>query len=238
MCLSLAPCFPLLLSEALLAGLSQHTLPAAGGGSYSVAWLDGQLTAAPRPPTPERQPPPSQVTEAAAAITAAATDAVAGGAAAAAAVVAEMPAAPDLMLVAASADQDGAAAAHMEVDVEDGSKGGGGKGGEGHSSSEDGDADSDDDGDAAAAAAAADMAAAAGGDHGGIFLGDVKLSEVKQALAAAGIPCEFAAGGRLVVGGRLSVFRDATAGTLLLEGPLCEDYFAVRDVVYGQYNVC
>jgi hypothetical protein len=43
---------------------------------------------------------------------------------------------------------------------------------------------------------------------------------------------------RLVVGGSLVVRRDAPDGQLLMEGPLCEDYFTVRDVVYSQYNVC
>eukprot|EP00775_Hariotina_reticulata_P011969 gene11969-12112_t len=79
---------------------------------------------------------------------------------------------------------------------------------------------------------------AACGDHGGIFIGNVKLSEVKQALANVGTPSEFRGGGRLVVGGSLVVRRDGPEGQLLMEGPLCEDYFKVRDVVYKLYNVC
>jgi hypothetical protein len=79
---------------------------------------------------------------------------------------------------------------------------------------------------------------AACGDHGGIFIGNVKLSEVKQALASVGISSEFRGGGRLVVGSSLVVRRDGAEGQLLMEGPLCEDYFRVRDVVYGLYNVC
>lgn len=77
------------------------------------------------------------------------------------------------------------------------------------------------------------------GDHGGIFIGDVKLSEVKQALAAAGIASEFRAGGVLVCAGVVRVRRgEGGEGQLLMEGPLCDMYYAVRDVVYGQYNIC
>lgn len=58
----------------------------------------------------------------------------------------------------------------------------------------DGDADMlMDDGDMDGEMSSSSRVAAAGsmadaGGHGGIFIGDVKLSEVKQALAAAGIP--------------------------------------------------
>jgi hypothetical protein len=88
-----------------------------------------------------------------------------------------------------------------------------------------------------------DMAGDAGdagalGDHGGIFIGDVKLSEVKEALAAAGIASEFRAG-VLVCAGVVRVKRgEGGQGQLLMEGPLCDNYYAVRDVVYAQYNVC
>jgi hypothetical protein len=95
---------------------------------------------------------------------------------------------------------------------------------------------------AGADAAAAAAAAAVGedhkvGDHGGIFIGDVKLSEVKAALAKVGIPANFQAG-RLLVRGGLVVSREGGEGGLLVEGPLCEDYFRVRDTMYGLYNIC
>lgn len=85
--------------------------------------------------------------------------------------------------------------------------------------------------------AAADQHDSSAGDHGGIFIGSVQLSEVKSALAKAGFVSEFRAG-KLVIGGMLVVKRDGPEGQLVLEGPLCDDYFKVRDVVYGQYNVC
>eukprot|EP00878_Enallax_costatus_P028137 GHUV01030353.1.p1 GENE.GHUV01030353.1~~GHUV01030353.1.p1 ORF type:complete len:224 (-),score=80.42 GHUV01030353.1:252-923(-) len=80
--------------------------------------------------------------------------------------------------------------------------------------------------------------AAVTGDHGGIFIGSVQLSEVKTALAKAGFVSEFSAARRLVVAGSLVVSSDGPKGQLVMEGPLCDDYFRVRDVVYGQYNVC
>jgi cleavage and polyadenylation specificity factor subunit 2 len=81
--------------------------------------------------------------------------------------------------------------------------------------------------------------AAAGTDHGGIFIGDVKLSEVKEALANSGIASEFRSGALVCCGGIVRVIRaDGEEGHLVMEGPLSEEYFKVRDVVYGQYNVC
>lgn len=82
---------------------------------------------------------------------------------------------------------------------------------------------------------------AACGDHGGIFIGNVQLSQLKSALSHAGFPCEFMRGGqpqRLLVCGSLIVTTDTADGQLVMEGPLCDEYFSVRDVVYGQYNVC
>jgi hypothetical protein len=87
---------------------------------------------------------------------------------------------------------------------------------------------------AAAAAAAAERKV---GDHGGIFIGDVQLSAVKAALATAGISASFQAG-RLLVRGGLVVSREGGDGGLMVQGPLCEDYFKVRDTVYSLYNIC
>lgn len=68
--------------------------------------------------------------------------------------------------------------------------------------------------------------------------GDVRLSDLRLALGQAGIAAEFAAG-RLVCGaGRVTVRRADADGELVLEGPLSEDYYRVRDVVYRQYHVC
>jgi cleavage and polyadenylation specificity factor subunit 2 len=67
--------------------------------------------------------------------------------------------------------------------------------------------------------------------------GDVRLSELKVALATEGMPTEFVAGGALLCGGRIGIRRD-TDGTVLLEGPLSEDYYRVRSIIYDHYHIC
>jgi hypothetical protein len=96
-----------------------------------------------------------------------------------------------------------------------------------------------------------------------VFLGDVQLSEVKQALARAGVASAFRAG-KLLCTGAVVVGRSAGAGgaaggaaagaagatsaaqqqqqagppALTIEGPLSDEYYRVRDAVYKQYQVC
>ncbi len=70
-----------------------------------------------------------------------------------------------------------------------------------------------------------------------LFAGDVKLSQLKAALAEAGIPAEWA-DGALVCRGHTLVTKAADSEDLLLEGALSSEYFAIRDIIYGQYHVC
>lgn len=66
----------------------------------------------------------------------------------------------------------------------------------------------------------------------------MRLSELRGALAAAGIASEFH-GGALYCAGRVVVRRGGSEeGGLVVEGPLSADYYRVREVVYGQYHVC
>lgn len=67
--------------------------------------------------------------------------------------------------------------------------------------------------------------------------GDVRLSEVRKALAEAGITADWY-GGMLICSGMVSIKVGDQDGQIQLEGVLCEDYFKIRDVVYGQYHVC
>lgn len=76
-----------------------------------------------------------------------------------------------------------------------------------------------------------------GSSHGGVFIGDVRLSEVRKALGEAGITAEWY-GGMLVCSGLVTIKVAAQDGQVQLEGALCDDYFKIRDVVYGQYHVC
>ena len=68
--------------------------------------------------------------------------------------------------------------------------------------------------------------------------GDVQLSELKARLATAGIGAEFSSG-QLVCGNRVVVKRKGPEeDELTLEGPLCDDFFMVREALYAQYHVC
>ena len=67
--------------------------------------------------------------------------------------------------------------------------------------------------------------------------GDVRLSEVRRALAEAGITADWY-DGMLVCSGMVSIKVGDKDGQIQLEGALCDDYFKIRDVVYGQYHVC
>ncbi len=82
-----------------------------------------------------------------------------------------------------------------------------------------------------------------GGQHGGVFIGEAKLSQAKAAMDRAGIGAEFARGGALVCTGGVNVLSSAggegySGGELLLEGPLGRDFYAVRNAVYGMYHIC
>ena len=76
-----------------------------------------------------------------------------------------------------------------------------------------------------------------GATYGGVFIGDVRLSELKKALTAAGIRAEFHAGA-LYCAGQVVVKRRGEGGGLVLEGAMSDAYYKVRDVVYGQYHIC
>ena len=67
--------------------------------------------------------------------------------------------------------------------------------------------------------------------------GDVRLSDLKKALGKAGISADFYAG-MLVCQGRVTIKSVGTGGELVLEGALSEDYYRIRDIVYGQYHIC
>ena len=65
----------------------------------------------------------------------------------------------------------------------------------------------------------------------------MRLSEVRKALAEAGITAEWQ-GGMLLCSGVVTIKVGDQDGQVQLEGALCDDYFKIRDVVYSQYHVC
>ncbi|CAK0764272.1 hypothetical protein CVIRNUC_003141 [Coccomyxa viridis] len=75
------------------------------------------------------------------------------------------------------------------------------------------------------------------GTQGGIFIGDVKLSELKAALSKKSITAEFVAGSLLCADSILVRRTDDDTG-LVLEGPLSDDFYTVRSTLYALYKVC
>jgi hypothetical protein len=60
---------------------------------------------------------------------------------------------------------------------------------------------------------------------------------LQVALAESGIGADFYQGSLLCTGNVL-VKKGGQEGELLLEGPLGEEFYRIRDVVYNQYHVC
>lgn len=69
------------------------------------------------------------------------------------------------------------------------------------------------------------------------YAGDVKLSNLRKALGEKGISADFQ-GGMLVCQSQILVKVLPRAGHLTLEGPICGDYYRIRDIMYSQYHIC
>ncbi|KAJ5072069.1 cleavage and polyadenylation specificity factor subunit 2 [Anaeramoeba ignava] len=69
--------------------------------------------------------------------------------------------------------------------------------------------------------------------HDFIFIGDLKLSKFREKLTEKGINAQFV-DGSLVCQGGISMNKDGEE--IVLEGEINEDYYKIRDLLYGQYN--
>ncbi|XP_050206694.1 cleavage and polyadenylation specificity factor subunit 2 [Mercurialis annua] len=79
--------------------------------------------------------------------------------------------------------------------------------------------------------------------HKSVLVGDLKMADYKQFLASKGVQVEFA-GGALRCGeyvtlrkvGNISQ-KGGGSGTqqIIIEGPLCEDYYKIREYLYSQF---
>jgi len=71
--------------------------------------------------------------------------------------------------------------------------------------------------------------------------GDVLLTDLRADLIAQGMKADYSARhkgySQLIVNGKITVRKDQTSGRMQVEGPLCEDFWAVRQVVCRQYVV-
>lgn len=67
-----------------------------------------------------------------------------------------------------------------------------------------------------------------------IMIGDVKLSEFRRLLSSryTTIKTEFTSSGDLICNGKILLKKDQFSGELFLEGPLCKEYYQIRNVFY------
>lgn len=76
----------------------------------------------------------------------------------------------------------------------------------------------------------------AGAHPGSVYLGDLRLVDLRQALAQEGIIAEFADGVLVCANGRVTVRKDGDE-KIVVEGSLSRDYFEVRQILYSQYQI-
>ncbi|BBN04094.1 cleavage and polyadenylation specificity factor subunit 2 [Marchantia polymorpha subsp. ruderalis] len=69
--------------------------------------------------------------------------------------------------------------------------------------------------------------------HKAVYVGDLWLADFKQLLATKGVQAEFA-GGLLRCGENIAV-RKSGGQQLVIEGPLSEDYYRIRELLYSQF---
>ncbi|GBC00830.1 hypothetical protein RclHR1_03990007 [Rhizophagus clarus] len=69
-----------------------------------------------------------------------------------------------------------------------------------------------------------------------VFVGEIKLTELKRVLQLEGIIAEFKGEGVLVCNEKVAV-RKTPTGQLTLEGSLSDDYFKIRSIIYGQHAI-
>ena len=71
---------------------------------------------------------------------------------------------------------------------------------------------------------------------GSVFLGDLRLSDLRQVLSQEGVPAEFAEGVLVCANGRVTVRKDGDE-KLVVEGALSNEYFDIRNILYAQYQI-
>lgn len=79
--------------------------------------------------------------------------------------------------------------------------------------------------------------------HKSVLVGDLKMADFKQFLSSKGVQVEFA-GGALRCGEYVTLRKVGHAGQkgggsgpqqIVIEGPLCEDYYKIREYLYSQF---
>lgn len=72
--------------------------------------------------------------------------------------------------------------------------------------------------------------------HPAVFLGDVKFSDVKTQLNGLGYPADFHGGVLVCCGGVVNI-RKVSKSQIQITGALCEEYYTIRKLLYGQYQI-
>ena len=88
-----------------------------------------------------------------------------------------------------------------------------------------------------AAAAVAVATAASEERRLSAFVGDLKLTDFKIALASAGVAAEFRGGALVCAGGTVCVRKSADSENLQVEGALSDAFYRVRDILYASYQI-
>lgn len=67
-----------------------------------------------------------------------------------------------------------------------------------------------------------------------LMIGDIKLSDLRRLLSSkyASIKAEFTASGDLICNDKILVKKDQTSGQFFVEGPICKEYYQIRNSLY------
>jgi len=72
--------------------------------------------------------------------------------------------------------------------------------------------------------------------HQAVFLGEVKLPDVRKTLALEGIDSEFVGGILVCDDGSVNI-RKVSDNVLAVRGTLSQNYFYIRNVLYSHYQI-
>jgi cleavage and polyadenylation specificity factor subunit 2 len=73
--------------------------------------------------------------------------------------------------------------------------------------------------------------------HNNVFIGDLRLTELKKVLSKIDIPSEFQSGSLIIGANREIRISKGSEGELMLEGPFGDLYYEVRKLVYNNHGI-
>jgi cleavage and polyadenylation specificity factor subunit 2 len=72
--------------------------------------------------------------------------------------------------------------------------------------------------------------------HPAVLLGEVRPAALQQILQNQGVECELVSGVLVCCNGLVNV-RKVSPTQIAIDGALCEEYFRIREILYGQYEI-